>query len=194
MIPSFLLTSAMSILLTSRFSASSTSLSSFYCSFFAPCGLFYRRLRGITCLCIWYSLSWISNNECVSATRIETSRIPSFLLFKVYTLMSFHLSSPSDFPALSSHSWDNICGFDNSVRRAAEDTFCSVYDSSITCRSVLGCKWRTDEKLDEAVCDPDSTDTNVLTCTMIETLPGFCYHDLINSSNAGLDMTNRPHR
>ena len=75
---------------------------SFYCSFFVPCGLFYRRLRGIICLCIWCSLSWISDNECVSATRIETSRIPSFLLFKVYTLMSFHLSSPSDFPALSS--------------------------------------------------------------------------------------------
>lgn len=97
-------------------------------------------------------------------------------------------------------SWDNICGFDNSVRLAADGVDCAAFADSSTCRGTDGCKWRGEFTLAEPICDPsiegNTADVDGMSeagdaCILTSTTQAYCYHDLIKSSNAGLDMTNR---
>ena len=85
-------------------------------------------------------------------------------------------------------SWDNVCGFDNRVRLAADGVDCSAFADSSTCRGTTGCKWRKEISLAKPECDLSvggNSDAGESTCVLTSTQPAFCYHDLIKSQNAG---------
>jgi hypothetical protein len=76
-------------------------------------------------------------------------------------------------------SWDNICGYDNTVRLTQDDadgnpTNCTEFESSSDCKGTQGCKWIPEITNDEDV-----------------TIAEHCASEMINSQNAGLNLINR---
>lgn len=75
-------------------------------------------------------------------------------------------------------SWDNICGENNALRKTDFD--CPSITEPWGCKTQDGCKWKLDQysKVDKSVLIANAS----------------CYNDVLESSNAGLDLRNFPHQ